>query len=245
MKNYCFLCAHPDDLEFFCGMFIRSAVNKGYDVEIVSMTRGEYGTLDPTLKGTKIAKIRSKELQSAAELHGVPKHKVKFLGLIDGNVNLKDTKAVLRTYLQKRKPDVIYAPEYTFSVYVHSDHLITGTAVCLLLKHGLLTPRPKLFVYHSFKNNTYIRCDLRATGKALAIHQTQVQVIGYLYPLRWIFNILNGFFYYRRFLFMEGVRRVFFNKKVKVTFLDRFFHALYSIGKLVFKAWSPNDLEKS
>jgi len=242
-KRYSFIAAHPDDTEFFCGMFIRSAIKKGHDVEVVSMTKGEWGTLNRSLKGDKLAQIRSKELQDAAKMHGVPKNKVKFLGLLDGRVNMKEAIIVLREYIQKRKPDVIFAPEYTFSVYVHSDHIVTGRATCLLLKHEFTDPRPKFRVYHSFKNNLYIRCDLRATGKALGVHQTQVQVIGMLYPLRWIFNILNGFFYYRRILFMEGARRVFFNKKIRVTLLDRLLYALYSIGKLIFRAWTPEDAQ--
>ncbi len=243
VKRYSFICAHPDDLEFFCGMFIRSAVKKGHDVEVVSMTRGEWGTLNKSFKGKKLARIRSKELQDAAAYHGVPKNKVKFLCLLDGRVKMKEATMALRKYIKKRAPNVIFAPEYTFSVYTHSDHIVTGRATCFLLKREFTDPRPKLFVYHSFKNNLYIRCDLRATGKALGIHQSQVQVIGMLYPLRWIFNILNGFYYYRRIIFMEGARRVFFDKKIRVTLLDRLFYAFYNIGKLIFRAWTPEDTQ--
>jgi LmbE family N-acetylglucosaminyl deacetylase len=237
--RYSFLTAHPDD-ETFIGMFIRLAVKKGHDVEIVSLTKGEYGTLDAHLKGEKVAAIRVVELQNAVKLYGVPREKVKFLGLIDGNVTLPKAMKVLRTYFQQRKPQVIFAPEYTFSIYVHPDHVNTGKAACLLIKQNVLSPRPLLFTYHSFKNSHYIRTSIFATSRALEKHRSQVQVIVYLYPLFWLYSIFNGFFYCHRFLFAESIRRVFFEKKIRITFLDRLFYAAASFGKFFFKAWSPN-----
>ncbi len=239
-KRYSFICAHPDDLEMFVGSFIRLAAKK-HDVEIVSMTKGEYGTLNPKLKGNKLAKIRVQELRKAAQLHGVPGHKVKFLGLIDGDVSVQRALNVLRKYFQARNPDIIFAPEYCFSIYVHPDHLNTGKAVCILLKNEFKSPRPLLFVYHSFKNNTFIHTDMRATGKALKAHATQFQVIGYLLPLRYIYNLFNGFSCCRRFIFMESCRRIFFQKKLKITFLDKFFYAATRFGKFFFKAWKPKS----
>ncbi|TFG04726.1 MAG: PIG-L family deacetylase [Promethearchaeota archaeon] len=239
-KRISFLSAHPDDLEFFCGMFVRLAVKNGHDVEIVSMTRGEYGTMNRNLKGEKIARIRSQELRDAAHTHGVPSERVKFLGLIDGHVTIRAAMKALRKYLQERIPDILFVPEYIFSVYTHSDHLNTGIASLSLLKLESGSPRPLLLTYHSYKNTHYLQCDLRSTGKALGIHKSQVQVIGLLYPLRWIFNLLNGFFCCRRFIFMEACRRVYFDRKIQVSLLDHLFHALYSLGRLVFRAWSED-----
>jgi LmbE family N-acetylglucosaminyl deacetylase len=244
VKRYSFICAHPDDLEMFSGMFIRWAVQKGHDVEIVSMTKGEWGTLDPRLKGDKLAAIRVRELAHAAQLHGVPAHKIKYLGLIDGDVTLPKALKVLRSYFEVRKPDVVFVPEYSFSVYVHPDHLNTGKATCILFKREFQSPRPLLFTYHSFKNNTYLPTQMRATGKAIAAHKTQVQVIIYLLPFRYLYDLLNGFFYCRRFLFMESARRIYFTKKIKISFLDRLFSAAFSLGKFIFKAWSPIEAEK-
>ena len=240
-KRYSFICAHPDDLEMMVGAFIRHAVKKGHDVEIVSMTKGEWGTLVPELKGKKLAKIREQELLNAAKLHGIPKHKVKFLGLIDGEVTVLSAVKALRKYLRDRKPDSIFAPEYTFSTYVHSDHINTGKAACILLKKEFTSPRPLMFAYHSFKNNVFIRTNMRSTGKAIAEHKTQFQVIGFLLPFRYVLNLYHGF-HYRRFMFMEACRRVYFNKKIKVTLKDRILHAAFSLGKFVFKPWKPGDI---
>ncbi|MHA1377315.1 MAG: PIG-L deacetylase family protein [Candidatus Helarchaeota archaeon] len=239
-KRYSFICAHPDDLEMFVGAFIRHAVKKGHDVEIVSMTKGEWGTMDPELKGEKLSKIRVQELYNAAKLHGVPKEKIKFLGLIDGAVTVNNASIVLRKYFNERKPDTIFIPEYNFSIYVHPDHINTGKAACILLKKKFTSYRPLLFAYHSFKNNVFIKTNMRATGKALAQHRTQVQVIGFLLPFRWIFNLYNGF-NFRRFIFMESCRRVFFKRKIKITFFDKVLHATFSLGKFVFKAWTPKN----
>ncbi|MHA1382552.1 MAG: PIG-L family deacetylase [Candidatus Helarchaeota archaeon] len=243
-KRYSFICAHPDDLEMFVGAFIRHAVKKENDVEIVSLTKGEWGTIDSKLKGKKLARIRVRELQNAAKLHGVPKNKVKFLGLIDGSVTVKKAKDVLRKYFKERNPDVIFVPEYNFSIYMHSDHINTGKAACLLLKNEFTSPRPFIFAYHSFKNNVFIKTNMRSTGKALAEHKTQVQVIGFLLPFRWIFNLYNGFTY-RRFMFMESCRRIFFKKKIRITFFDKILHAAFSLGKFIFKAWIPKEFKNN
>ncbi len=240
-KRYSFICAHPDDLEMMVGAFIRHAVNKGNDVEIASMTKGEWGTLIPELKGEKLAKIRERELQNAAKLHGIPKNKVKFLGLIDGNVTVPKAIKVLRKYFKDRKPDVIFVPEYNFSTYVHEDHLNTGKAACILLKKEFESQRPLMFTYHSYKNNVFLRTNMRSTGKALAEHKTQFQVIGFLLPFRYLIDLYHGF-HYHRLMFMEACRQVFFNKKIKVTLWDRILHAAFNLGKFVFKAWKPENI---
>ena len=240
-KRYSFICAHPDD-ETFVESFIRFAAQQSdADVELVTMTKGEYGTLDPALKGEELAKIRVKELQNAAKMYGIPKKNVKFLGLIDGDVTLEKAMNVLRKYLHERKPDVIFAPEYQFSIYVHPDHLNTGKAVCLILKHEFNPPRPQLFVYHSFKNNIYLPTSMHS--KAFQAHQSQIQVIGYLFPFFWLYKLFNGFFGRRRFQFMDASRRVMFEKKIKITFLDKLFYAAASFGKFFFKAWTPETEE--
>ncbi|NVM54311.1 MAG: PIG-L family deacetylase [Candidatus Helarchaeota archaeon] len=241
LKRYSFICAHPDD-EVYVESFIRLTVQRGHDVELVSMTKGEYGTLNASLKGEKLGKIRVKEFQNAAESYGISKDKVKFLGMIDGQVTVQKAMKALRKYFQKRKPEIIFAPEYTLSVYVHPDHLNTGRAICLLLKNEFTSPRPRLFVFHSFKNNVFLRSTMHT--KAFQAHQSQIQVIGFLFPLFWLYKLMNGFFCCRRFMFMEACRRVSFKKKIKITFLDRIFHAAASFGKLIFKAWSPGENKK-
>ncbi len=232
------ICAHPDD-ETFITSFIQLAIQKGHDVDLVTLTKGEYGTMNPSLKGSKIAQIRVREFQNAADSYGIPKKNVIFLGLVDGDVTLDKAMNVLRKYLLERKPDIIYAPEYSFSIYVHPDHLNTGKALCLLLKHEFSSPRPILFVYHSFKNRAYLPAPMHS--KAFKIHASQVQVIVFLFPLFWIYKLMNCFFNSRRFGFMEACRRVYFTKKIKVTFFDKFFSAAASLGKFFFKAWSPSE----
>lgn len=239
-RRVSFICAHPDDLELMVPSFIRFAVKKNYNIEIISLTKGEFGTFDKNLKGKKLASIRVKELQNASRLHGVPKEKVKFLGLIDGGVTIPKAIKVLRKYLQNRKPDIIFVPEYNFSVYVHSDHINTGKAACILLKKEITSPRPILFTYHSFKNNGFIRTNMRSTGKAIKEHRTQFQVIGYLLPFRYVLDLYNGF-HYRRFMFMEACRRVFFDRKIKISLYERILSAAFSAGKFVFKAWTAPE----
>jgi len=77
-KKILFLCAHPDDLEYFIPNIIIEAVNRDFAVTVASMTKGEYGTLTLSLAGEKLGKIREIELKNAAKINGVKD--VRFLG---------------------------------------------------------------------------------------------------------------------------------------------------------------------
>jgi len=53
--KYLFISAHPDDLEFSAANLIRYLSRKKHDVEILSLTRGEFGSYSPEEVGTNLA----------------------------------------------------------------------------------------------------------------------------------------------------------------------------------------------
>ncbi|MHA1381394.1 MAG: PIG-L deacetylase family protein [Candidatus Helarchaeota archaeon] len=222
-----FLCAHPDDLEYFLPNTIIECGNRGYSVTIASMTKGEYGSLTPNLCGEKLGKIREAELRSAAKINGVKD--VRVLGLTDGHVTItKEHIIKLKRFLDELRPDIIFCPEAYFTFYWHHDHVNTGRMVYHILTKYFDT-KPKLFFYHSYKNNFFIPVrHMSRARRALKAHSSQFQIIGFMLPLRYIFMIINGL--RLPYLFVEATRRVYFTKNENSirNLKNRFFYSLFS-----------------
>lgn len=146
--KFLFLCAHPDDLEFYIGYILyalgennsvglgknrifssKSAVhpqNRPYSVCVACMTRGEMSELTlSTRSSLEAARIRSQELINAFKALGHTD--VRFLGFFDGFIRISE-EAVNRVkdFILDYQPDFIMAPEPNFTWYFHNDHRRTG-----------------------------------------------------------------------------------------------------------------------
>ena len=113
------LGAHPDDAESGCGGLIADLTNRGLDVEILCLTRGEKA---PRTNSAEInSRIRTAEARRGAEILGA---RVGFAGLIDGEVVVDDSSllAVERAILE-RHPDILFAH---WPVDSHPDHQAAG-----------------------------------------------------------------------------------------------------------------------
>ena len=107
------LSPHPDDVELCCGGLIAKMHEKGYQIGIIDLTRGELGT-----EGT--AEIRMREAAKAAEILGVK---------IRENIDLGDCKLSSGFYEAKKLADVIrqYKPSVLVAPYgdeQHPDHAV-------------------------------------------------------------------------------------------------------------------------
>ncbi len=238
--KYLFVAAHPDDLEAAVSEYLRLVAKKKHDVKIACSSRGEYGTMNPDLKGEKIARIRTHEYLNVLKLYGLSGKNLRFLGLIDGRVKHEKVIKKLKLIINNFKPDIVIAPEYQFAVYHHSDHIETGKAVLSIIKRMKETERPKLFVYQSFINDIFIPASIKFNLKVMNAHKSQFQVIGFLYPLLFLFNLSNGF-HYRRLINCHALRRINFKKKMKLSFKNRLFYHLFKKGEIIFKAWDTDD----
>ena len=237
-----FIAAHPDDLEATISEFLRLVARRQdkHEILIACMTKGEYGTMDPNLRGDKLANIRIKEYLGVLGHYGLSKRNLKFMGLIDGGVTIKAAKNKLNSLISKFKPDILIAPEYQFGVYHHSDHINTGKTALNILKNMPEKDRPKFFVYQSFKNTHYFPAEMKFTLKVLKAHESQFQVIGFLYPMLFLFQLINGF-HFRRAMWAQALRKIYFNKKIKLTFIDRLLYHLFKKGELIFHAWVEEE----
>jgi LmbE family N-acetylglucosaminyl deacetylase len=183
MAKFAFFQAHPDDLELNCGytMHYLSKISKlKHDVKIVSATKGEFGLPGAQydkFKGSFLAKVRTRELINAQNIHGIPPENIEFLGFLDGFVEFNnDLIKKVRDYLTKEKPDAIFAPEYEFTWYYHKDHVNLGRAVAYVIYKGIENYHPKVFLYTSLAPNFYFPCyekTFELSNKLIMCHKTQ------------------------------------------------------------------------
>jgi len=67
--KYLFICAHPDDLAFNCANLLHHLSQSGRNVEILSLTTGEFGIFEDQWKGPRLERIRKDELLKAAKIY--------------------------------------------------------------------------------------------------------------------------------------------------------------------------------
>ncbi|WP_459191126.1 PIG-L deacetylase family protein [Halosimplex sp. J119] len=122
MADLLAIVAHPDDADIFCGGTIAKHADRGDDVTIAHMTRGEYGGFDATEE--EIATVREDEATASAETLGAG---AEFLGFKDGRIeySLENRLELVRTI---RRHD----PTYILTHYgddMHPDHRTTSELV--------------------------------------------------------------------------------------------------------------------
>jgi LmbE family N-acetylglucosaminyl deacetylase len=117
--------AHPDDEAFGTGGTLAKYAAKGYDVYLVTATRGEAGQiLKPQLATpANLPNVREHELRCACEIYGV--HAPRFLDYVDGQlpiVHQGQAVGKLVRLLREIKPHVLitFGPD---GIYGHYDHI--------------------------------------------------------------------------------------------------------------------------
>jgi LmbE family N-acetylglucosaminyl deacetylase len=117
--------AHPDDEAFGTGGTLTKYAAKGYDVFLVTATRGEAGQIaEPDLATpASLPYVREHELRCACELYGI--HPPRFLDYVDGQlpiVHQGQAVAKLVRLLRELRPQVLitFGPD---GIYGHYDHI--------------------------------------------------------------------------------------------------------------------------
>lgn len=152
--------AHPDDEAISTGGVMMKAKAHGHRVVLITATRGEAGeiyNMDETESRPRLAEIRTKELEAAADILGVDR--LELLGYRDsGMVDTPDNKdprsfhqapldeaaGRLAVFMREERPDVVvtYAED---GVYGHPDHIkahyVTNAAVDLLAIEDQVVPK--------------------------------------------------------------------------------------------------------
>lgn len=116
------IVAHPDDADIFCGGTLAKHADRGDDVTIVHMTRGELGATEGTQ--SEIAAVREEEArQSGTELGA----EVEFLDFLDGRVTYSlENRSTLVDTIRAHDPDALLTH---FREDMHPDHRVTSKLV--------------------------------------------------------------------------------------------------------------------
>src|SRR5215217_181065 len=122
--------AHPDDETFCAGGTLAKYVTAGWEVLVVSATRGQAGQIRDPHAATRrtLGQVREREFYAACEQLGV--HSAQVLDYMDGTLHEVDpdelTGAVVRI-IRAFRPDVVitFGPD---GAYGHPDHIAIGAA---------------------------------------------------------------------------------------------------------------------
>lgn len=117
------IVAHPDDAAIFCGGTLAKHADRGDDVGVVHMTRGELGGFEASRE--EIAATRTEEVLEAGDVLGVDE--IEFLGFEDGRIEY-DLDARMRVVEAMREydPDLVLTH---FRDDMHPDHRVTSRLV--------------------------------------------------------------------------------------------------------------------
>ncbi|MDI6863059.1 MAG: PIG-L deacetylase family protein [Pseudothermotoga sp.] len=116
---------HPDDADISMGGTIAKLSQKGIRVYYVTVTDGSAGTRDESLVGKKLAEIRKKEQEKAAEILGV--HELLWLDFEDlGDYTIEQVREKLIRIIRKIEPDAVFTVDPFAPYEVHPDHLKCG-----------------------------------------------------------------------------------------------------------------------
>jgi LmbE family N-acetylglucosaminyl deacetylase len=119
---------HPDDAEFGCAGTVARWVRQGAEVYLVLCTDGRAGTTDVETPPERLAAIREKEQEAAAQLVGV--REVVYLRHPDGA--LAESRPLLGQLvraIRRFRPDVVLTSDpYRLNGHQHQDHRAAGRA---------------------------------------------------------------------------------------------------------------------
>ena len=119
------IVAHPDDIEFYCAGSVLLMRKHGVEIDFVLATSGDKGARDATKSRTKVARIREREQEMAAEVMGVKR--VVFLRHPDAE--LEPALGLREEFVREirhTKPDVIFTFDPNVPYRFHPDHRVVG-----------------------------------------------------------------------------------------------------------------------
>jgi LmbE family N-acetylglucosaminyl deacetylase len=125
IKRALCIVAHPDDIEFYCGGVVVLMTRRGVVVDFVLATSGDKGARDAGKSRAKVARIREREQELAAEVLGVKN--VAFLRHSDAElVESLELRQELVREIRASKPDVLLSFDPNVLYRFHPDHRVVG-----------------------------------------------------------------------------------------------------------------------
>ena len=123
---------HPDDETVMAAGLIRRAVQKGWRVVVVNLTKGEAGRIHIHGNGECVAKIRSNEFAKAMGLLGVKEFELWNCG--DGNLRgSRSWRKQVDNLILNIKPGIVVTYDHS-GISGHPDHIALSVEIYKLLK---------------------------------------------------------------------------------------------------------------
>jgi LmbE family N-acetylglucosaminyl deacetylase len=120
---------HPDDEVTVAGTLMKLK-EEGHEIQMVCLTRGEKGNSSGILDEVKLARIRTDEMQKAADLIGADQlHMRNYPDSGLETVGLDSLKEAVGELIDEIRPDVLITYDSRVGLYGHPDHRLTGQAV--------------------------------------------------------------------------------------------------------------------
>ena len=182
---------HPDDAEGGCGGTLARWIAEGAQGFYVLCTNGDKGSSDPETTHQRLAEIREREQQEAADVLGVTD--VTFLSHPDGTLedNREFRMEIVRA-IRKYRPDVVMCIDpHRSTSHTHRDHRMSGLVTLeaitpfacgrlyfpeLLSEEGLEPHKvEEVYLWGSEAPDTYVDIadTLRLKFEALSKHASQ------------------------------------------------------------------------
>src|SRR5665213_45875 len=125
IKRALCIVAHPDDVEFYCGGTALMLARRGVVVDLVLATSGDKGTRDATKSRAKVARIREREQEAAADVLGIKR--LKFLRHPDAElVESLELREEFVREIRTTKPDLLLTFDPNVAYRYHPDHRVVG-----------------------------------------------------------------------------------------------------------------------
>ena len=125
IKRALCIVAHPDDIEFYCAGVVLMMTGRGVVVDFVLATSGDKGARDSTKSRAKMAQIREREQELAADVLGVKR--VAFMRHPDAElVESLELREELVREIRITKPDVLLTFDPNVPYRFHPDHRVVG-----------------------------------------------------------------------------------------------------------------------
>src|SRR5713226_2348484 len=125
IKRALCIVAHPDDIEFYCAGAVLLMTRHGAVVDFVLATSGDKGARDASKSRAKVARIREREQEMAADVLGVKR--VAFLRHPDAELveNLELREELVRE-IRASRPDLLITFDPNVMYRYHPDHRVVG-----------------------------------------------------------------------------------------------------------------------
>ncbi|MBE3574264.1 MAG: PIG-L family deacetylase [Firmicutes bacterium] len=127
-KRVLAVCAHPDDLEFYCGGTMARLAAAGAEIVLLLATAGDKGSFDPGMPGARLAELRLEEALRGAHVMGLSS--VYCLGYPDGELAYGVSAAELRCriagVMRAVRPNLLVTFDPWKRYELHPDHRRVG-----------------------------------------------------------------------------------------------------------------------